>query len=278
MDNTVFWRLSFFVGIFVVMAVLESYLPARHAPLTRKVRWYGNLGLVVVGALVSRLALPITLVGVALWAQEVHIGAFNLLSVPLWLSIAVGVLTLDLAIYWQHRLFHTIPLLWRLHQVHHIDGHVDTTTGLRFHPLEILLSLLIKALVVVALGCPPEAIVIFEIGLNAFAVFNHANIRLPQKWDDILSKVLITQRVHRIHHSQQLNESNSNFGFSVSWWDKLFGSYKARGEKQDEQLEIGQANYPPSRENAGLWSLLAMPFHQPDPSKRSTSTANQDKH
>ncbi|MEG3767285.1 sterol desaturase family protein [Alteromonas sp. 14N.309.X.WAT.G.H12] len=277
MDNTTVWRLSFFLGIFVLMALLESVLPARGAPLRRAIRWRGNIGLVIIGALVSRFALPMTLVGVALWAQKVNLGGFNVFSLPLWLSITLSVLALDLAIYWQHRIFHTIPLLWRLHQVHHIDSHVDTTTGLRFHPLEILISLGVKAAVVLLFGVPPEAIVIFEIGLNGFAVFNHANIRLPQKWDDILSHVLITQRVHRIHHSQRIAESNSNFGFSVSWWDKLFGSFKGRAEKQDDQLAIGQANFPPTPENAGVFKLLVMPFCQAPVVKKTDVPANQDR-
>ncbi|MEC9024334.1 MAG: sterol desaturase family protein, partial [Pseudomonadota bacterium] len=220
MDNTAVIRLSVFLGVFVLMAVLEALLPAREAVLSRKTRWLGNLSMVVMGALVSRILLPATLVGVSLWAQQKGIGVFNVLldAVPVDASssnqllnsgeplsnssaylvhiaiVTLSVLLLDMLIYWQHRLFHTVPMLWRFHKMHHADSHVDTTTGLRFHPVEIAMSLGIKAAAVVMLGVPAIAIVIFEVALNGFALFNHANIRLPQKWDDRIGLVLITQR------------------------------------------------------------------------------------
>ena len=286
MDNTSFIRLSVFLGVFVLMAVLEALLPARKAVLNRKARWVGNLSMVVMGALVSRILLPATLVGVSLWAQQKGIGVFNVLldamqadasssnqllnsGEPLNTSstyfvhiaiVAVSVLLLDMLIYWQHRLFHTVPMLWRFHKMHHADSHVDTTTGLRFHPVEIAMSLGIKAAAVVILGVPAVAIVIFEVALNGFAIFNHANIRLPQKWDDRIGLVLITQRLHRIHHSQAKSESNSNYGFSVSWWDRLFNSFTPRAAFSDETLPIGQKDVPAVRENASIKALLLQPF------------------
>ena len=286
MDNTAVIRLSVFLGVFVLMAVLEALLPAREAVLSRKTRWLGNLSMVVMGALVSRILLPATLVGVSLWAQQKGIGVFNVLldAVPADASssnqllnsgeplsnsstylvhiaiVTLSVLLLDMLIYWQHRLFHTVPMLWRFHKMHHADSHVDTTTGLRFHPVEIAMSLGIKAAAVVILGVPAIAIVIFEVALNGFALFNHANIRLPQKWDDRIGLVLITQRLHRIHHSQAKNESNSNYGFSVSWWDRLFKSFTPRAAFSDETLPIGQKDVPATKKNASIIALLQQPF------------------
>ena len=286
MDNTAVIRLSVFLGVFVLMAVLEALLPAREAVLSRKTRWLGNLSMVVMGALVSRILLPATLVGVSLWAQQKGIGVFNVLldAVPADASssnqllnsgeplnnsstylvhiaiVTLSVLLLDMLIYWQHRLFHTVPMLWRFHKMHHADSHVDTTTGLRFHPVEIAMSLGIKAAAVVILGVPAIAVVIFEVALNGFALFNHANIRLPQKWDDRIGLVLITQRLHRIHHSQAKNESNSNYGFSVSWWDRLFNSFTPRAAFSDETLPIGQKDVPATKKNASIIALLQQPF------------------
>ena len=286
MDNTAVIRLSVFLGVFVLMAVLEALLPAREAVLSRKTRWLGNLSMVVMGALVSRILLPATLVGVSLWAQQKGLGVFNVLldAVPADASssnqllnsgeplnnsstylvhiaiVTLSVLLLDMLIYWQHRLFHTVPMLWRFHKMHHADSHVDTTTGLRFHPVEIAMSLGIKAAAVVILGVPAIAIVIFEVALNGFALFNHANVRLPQKWDDRIGLVLITQRLHRIHHSQAKNESNSNYGFSVSWWDRLFKSFTPRAKQSDETLSIGQQDVPAVKENASIRALLLQPF------------------
>lgn len=262
MNQEVIVRLGVFLSVFALMAAWEIFRPARTSVISRSVRWRSNLAMVVIGALVSRVVLPGALVGVALWAGEANIGLFNTLSLPHWIAIGLSVLLLDIVIYWQHRWFHKVPLLWRLHQVHHADSHVDTTTGLRFHPLEIILSLLIKALAVMALGVPAIAVVIFEVALNGFAIFNHANIRLPRKIDDYLSRVLITQRLHRIHHSQRARESNTNFGFSVSWWDKLFGSYTHEAIDDDNHLPLGQKAYPPSVKNASLITLLTLPFHR----------------
>lgn len=261
MDNASFIRLSVFLGVFAVMAILEAYKPARQAVLDRKHRWVGNLAMVVAGAVVTRILLPTTLIGVSAWAHANGIGVFNVVdALPTALVVVVGVVLLDITIYWQHRLFHTIPLLWRVHKMHHADSHVDTTTGLRFHPIEIAISLGVKTAAVVIFGIPAAAIIIFEIALNGFALFNHANIRLPQKWDDRVGLVLITQRLHRIHHSQAKSESHSNYGFSVSWWDRLFNSFTSRAAHSDETLPIGQKDVPASKENASFVALLLQPF------------------
>ncbi|WP_269519610.1 sterol desaturase family protein [Alteromonas sp. BMJM2] len=265
MDTVSVVRLSVFISVFCIMAVLEACIPARKSILSRKERWVGNLSMVIFGAVLSRLIIPASLVGISFWASERGYGLLNMLSVGesdlvSTVAVTVGVLILDIVIYWQHRLFHTVPLLWRVHKMHHADSHVDTTTGLRFHPIEIVISLGIKAAAVVAFGLPVLAIIIFEVALNGFALFNHANIRLPQQWDDRLSKFIITQRLHRIHHSQVKEESNSNFGFSVSWWDKVFNSFKARAHESDESLPIGQRDVPATKGNATLLSLLRQPF------------------
>ena len=280
MDNTSAIRLSVFLGIFVCMALLEARYPARKAVLDRKTRWVGNLSMVVLGALISRVLLPATLVGVSVWAQQEDFGLFNVMlgyaqsgSSLIGISddvessgvvfagiVTLSVILLDMIIYWQHRLFHTVPLLWRFHKMHHADSHVDTTTGLRFHPVEIAISLGVKAAAVALLGIPAVAIVIFEVALNGFALFNHANIRLSQKWDDRVGRVLITQRLHRIHHSQAKAESNSNYGFSVSWWDRLFNSFTPRAQYSDETLPIGQKDVPAVKGNASIRALLMQPF------------------
>ena len=280
MDNTSAIRLSMFLGIFMCMALLEARYPARKAVLDRKTRWVGNLSMVVLGALISRVLLPATLVGVSVWAQQEDFGLFNVMlgyaqsgSSLIGISddvessgvvfagiVTLSVILLDMIIYWQHRLFHTVPLLWRFHKMHHADSHVDTTTGLRFHPVEIAISLGVKAAAVALLGIPAVAIVIFEVALNGFALFNHANIRLSQKWDDKVGRVLITQRLHRIHHSQAKAESNSNYGFSVSWWDRLFNSFTPRAQYSDETLPIGQKDVPAVKENASIRALLMQPL------------------
>ena len=262
MDNTALVRVSLFLGIFAIMAVLEAWLPARQSVLGRASRWKGNLSMVVLGALCSRVVLPAGLVGVALWADNTNVGFFNSVNMSHWVVVAFSVLLLDMVIYWQHRLFHKIPLLWRIHKMHHADSHVDTTTGLRFHPIEIVLSLFIKAVVVIAFGVPAIAIVIFEVGLNGFALFNHANIRLPNAIEKPLRLILMTQILHRIHHSQRVNETNSNYGFSVIWWDKLFGSYKNEAQKADNDIDVGLKEYPSEKQNASLWALLTMPFQK----------------
>jgi len=260
MTNEVYWRLGCFFSILVIMMLLEWQKPARKSPIAAKHRWLANFGLVFISSVIARLTVPIGLTALAIYNAEQGIGLFNLIQIPVWLTIVFSVLILDLLIYWQHRLFHQVPLLWRLHKVHHADSHIDASTGLRFHPVEIVLSILVKFIVVTALGAPAIAVLIFEIALNGFALFNHANIQLPKKLEQVLRYVVITQQLHRIHHSQQPDETNSNFGFSVVWWDKLFSSYKSTASDDDSQLKVGLSQHPASKKNASVVTLLLMPF------------------
>jgi sterol desaturase/sphingolipid hydroxylase (fatty acid hydroxylase superfamily) len=195
-----------------------------------------------------------------LYTTEQQWGILPYIGLPHWAKIAISLLLLDLLIYWQHRLFHRIPLLWRLHKVHHADCHIDSSTALRFHPFEIIISLGIKALAIMLLGIPAEAVILFEILLNGFAIFNHANIRLPEKLEKAARYVVVTQTLHRIHHSQIMAESNTNFGFSIIWWDRLFGTYTCYASKPDNQIDIGLTEYPDAKQNAWLSGLLWMPF------------------
>ena len=253
-------RLSLFFIILLTMLVLESCFPARKSKLTKRVRWLGNFSLLIISSVVARLLVPIGVTGIALYASSQGLGLFNNINIPNWLIITLSVLLLDLMIYWQHRIFHLVPMLWRFHKVHHADSHIDASTGLRFHPIEILLSILLKGLAVLLLGVPAIAVIIFEVALNGFALFNHTNIRLPRWLEYPLRAILITQVLHRIHHSQVVEETNSNYGFSVSWWDRLFGSYKSQAKKSDEDLDIGLKSYKADNKTATLLSLLKMPF------------------
>ncbi|NMP80498.1 sterol desaturase family protein [Pseudoalteromonas arctica] len=260
MTNEVWWRLGCFFSILIIMMLLEWQKPARQAPIKSSTRWFVNFGLVFASSVIARLVVPIGLTAVALYNQEHGIGLFNQIALPSIIIIILSILLLDILIYWQHRLFHQVPILWRLHRVHHADAHVDTSTGLRFHPIEIVLSILIKLIAVTALGVPAIAVLIFEIALNGLALFNHANIRLPNAIEKPLRLILMTQILHRIHHSQVVSETNSNYGFSVIWWDKLFGSYKDKAKKTDADINIGLKEYPSKKQNASLWGLLIMPF------------------
>ncbi|MDY0248781.1 MAG: sterol desaturase family protein [Pseudomonas sp.] len=260
MTNEVCWRLGCFLSILAVMMLLEWQHPARQSPIKNSQRWRANFALVLASSVIARLTVPIGLTVVALYNQQQAIGLFNQMALPSIVVIVLSLLLLDMLIYWQHRLFHQLPILWRVHKVHHADAHVDASTGLRFHPIEIVLSILIKLIAVTALGVPAIAVLIFEIALNGLALFNHANIRLPHVIEKPLRLVLVTQILHRIHHSQDVSETNSNYGFSVIWWDKLFGSYKSVAKKTDSQLDIGLLDYPNAQQNASLWGLLNMPF------------------
>lgn len=260
MANEMWWRLGFFVGILVIMMLIEHRDPARQSPIKSSKRWFANFGLVVASSFLARLAVPIGLTTVAIYNQKNGIGLFNLIEIPNIAAIILSFLLLDVVIYWQHRLFHRVPILWRLHRVHHADAHIDASTGLRFHPIEIVLSILLKLVVISALGVPAIAVLIFEIALNGLAMFNHANIRLPPAVEKPLRFILVTQILHRIHHSQRVSETNSNYGFSVTWWDRLFGSYKSNASKSDQALDIGLTEYPDAKQNASLWGLLLMPF------------------
>jgi sterol desaturase/sphingolipid hydroxylase (fatty acid hydroxylase superfamily) len=202
-------------------------------------RWPSNLGIVVVDTILVRLVFPVTAVGIASLAAARGFGLFNVIGLPFWVSVVASIVLLDLAIYLQHVLFHAVPALWRLHRMHHADLEFDVTTGLRFHPIEILLSMLIKFTVVVALGTPAVAVLIFEVLLNATSMFNHGNVRIHPGFDRILRWIVVTPEMHRVHHSIVARETNSNFGFNLPWWDRLFGTYRAQPEAGHEAMIIG---------------------------------------
>ena len=252
-------RLGAFAGVFVVMAGWEVLTPRRPQTVGRNWRWPNNLGVLAVDALLVRVVLPITTVGVALVAEAHGVGLFNMIALPVWASIIVSVMVLDLAIYLQHVLFHAVPALWRLHRMHHADLEVDVTTGLRFHPIEILLSTGIKLAVVTAVGAPAAAVLIFEVLLNATSIFNHSNVRIPTDIDRILRWFVVTPDMHRVHHSILRRETNSNFGFNVPWWDRLLGTYRAQPAAGHAAMTIGIEQFRDPRE-LGLDRMLLQPF------------------
>lgn len=232
-------RLGFFLAVLVAMAAWEFAAPRRRREIPRLLRWSGNLGIVAVDTVLVRLAFPVAAVGVALIAEERGWGLFHSFDVPAWAAIVLAVVVLDFAIYLQHVLFHAVPALWRLHRMHHADLEFDVSTGLRFHPIEILLSMGIKMMVVVALGAPAVAVLIFEVLLNATSMFNHSNIRMPASVDRILRLVVVTPDMHRVHHSIYPNETNSNFGFNLPWWDRLLGTYRPQPRDGHTGMTIG---------------------------------------
>ena len=243
-------RLAVALGVLIGMAAWEVAVPRRRVEIPRLLRWSNNLALVAIDTLLVRLVFPVVAVGLALIAQESGWGLLNQISIPYWLAILIAILALDLAIYFQHVLFHAVPALWRLHRMHHADLEFDVTTGLRFHPLEILLSMLIKLGVVLALGPPAIAVLIFEILLNASSLFNHSNIRLPVKIDAVLRLFIVTPDMHRVHHSILPSETNSNFGFNVPWWDRILGTYLAQPRSGHEAMTIGIEQF---RNRRSLW-------------------------
>ena len=252
-------RLAAFAGVFAVMAVWEVLTPRRPQAIARNWRWPNNLGVVAVDVVLVRILSPVTAVGLALVAEAHGFGLFHVIGLPTWASIIVSVILLDLAIYLQHVLFHAVPALWRLHRMHHADLELDVTTGLRFHPVEILLSLAIKVAVVAAFGTPAVAVLIFEVLLNATSMFNHSNVRVPQEIDRVLRWFVVTPDMHRVHHSILRRETNSNFGFNLPWWDRLLGTYRAQPAAGHDAMTIGIEQFRDSRE-LGLDRMLLQPF------------------
>lgn len=258
-ENEAAIRIFFFIGILCLVAVWEAVSPKRPRHISRRIRWTRNLALIIINTVVVRLLVPFTAVGAALYAGQHQIGLLPHVAVPYPVAVILSVLALDLLIYIQHVIFHYVPPLWRLHKVHHIDQEIDVTTGLRFHPVEILLSALIKGGAVLLLGAPALAVVIFEILLNATAMFNHGNIRLPAGVDRILRLFVVTPDMHRVHHSVIVSETNSNFGFNMPWWDRIFGTYKSQPGKGHLDMDIGLGEYRDAGKT-GLWAVLILPF------------------
>ncbi len=259
MDNELLIRLGFFFGILVVMFLWELIAPRRPLTTSKIIRWFSNLGLVLIDSIVVRLFFPTALAGIALLVQQRGWGLFNQFELPYLLKIIFSVLVLDLVIYLQHIMFHSVPLFWRLHMVHHTDMDFDVTTGVRFHPIEILLSMGIKMIVVVLIGAPAVAVLIFEIILNGTSMFNHGNVHYSQNIDSILRLLVVTPEMHRVHHSTIRWETNSNLGFNFPWWDRLFGTYRGQPAKGHLEMTIGLDQYKEPEKLTLRW-LLVLPF------------------
>ena len=258
-------RLLAFAGIFAAMAAWEMLAPRREQQLTRGTRWPGNIGIVVLDTVLVRLVFPMTAVGVALIAEARGWGLINAFGVPMWASVPAAVIALDLAIYLQHVLFHAVPALWRLHRMHHADLEVDVTTGARFHPIEILLSMGLKLGVVAALGAPAVVVLAFEVLLNATSLFNHSNVRMPAGLERVLRWVVVTPDMHRVHHSAAARETNSNFGFNLPWWDRLFGTYRDQPAAGHGAMTVGIVEFRDPSEQR-LDRMLTQPFRDDDTS------------
>jgi sterol desaturase/sphingolipid hydroxylase (fatty acid hydroxylase superfamily) len=259
LQNEVWIRLGAFLGVFMLMSGLEAAFPRRPRKLPRLRRWPGNLGLVASTALLARLLLPVAPVGAAFWSAQRGVGLFHALPLPPLVEGVLAVLLLDVAIYWQHRAFHRFRPLWRVHRMHHADLDLDASSGLRFHPIELLASLVFKISLVVLLGASAASVLVFELLLNGCAMFNHANLALPPRADRLLRLLLITPDMHRVHHSTDMREANRNFGFSVPWWDRLFATYKPDPDKGQLGMEIG-LNIFRSPSFSRLDRLLLLPF------------------
>ena len=253
-------RLGGFVGALVAMGLWETLAPARRPTLPRLTHWANNLGLVLLNGLLLKLLLPVTALGAALFAQRHGWGLFNHFAAPPWLALVASVVIMDLVIWLQHVMVHAVPVLWRLHRVHHADPDYDVTTGVRFHPLEILLSMGIKIATVLLLGPPLLAVVAFEVLLNVMAMFNHGNVRLPARLDRVLRWLLVTPDMHRVHHSVADDEANSNFGFNLSWWDRLFGTYRDQPRDGHLGMRIGIRKFRDPRTVSWLPGMLLLPF------------------
>ncbi|WP_102521480.1 sterol desaturase family protein [Vibrio tapetis] len=259
MDNQTSIRLAFFLSVLVLCALWEFVAPRKVLTQSKWVRWSNNLGLVGLNSLILAIVMPLMAMDVAFLAQQHGFGLFNLTSLPLIFNVVLSVILLDALIYFQHRLFHTTPCLWRLHRMHHADQDIDVTTGARFHPIEILLSMVIKMAAVLALGVSPIAVVIFEVVLNASAMFNHSNAKLNLKADKWLRRLIVTPDMHRVHHSVIIKETNANYGFFLSIWDRIFGSYCAQPALGHKDVVIGLPYFRKPQEQK-IGHMLLQPF------------------
>lgn len=259
METETLIRFGAFLGVFAVLAASEVFAPRRRLSTSKSHRWFANLTIVALNPLAVVLIFPILPFGLALLASENNWGLLNQFVLPDTVEILIGVVALDFVVYAQHVLHHAIPVLWRLHMVHHADLDIDMTTGLRFHPIEIIVSMAIKLSVVAALGAPPLAVLIFEVALNATSMFNHSNIHIPEKVDRILRLLVVTPDMHRVHHSVIIRETNSNYGFNLPWWDRLLGTYKDQPEKGHTDMTIGLSQFR-DPQKLSLLHLLILPF------------------
>ena len=258
-SSEVLIRLGWFVGLFVLITTLESMFPRRVRQVLRRRRWPSNIGVSGLSQLLVRLLLPISAIALAVTAEHNQWGVLAHVNLPTWLEVVIAILVLDLAIYWQHRIFHSVPLLWRFHQMHHADTEFDISTGVRFHPLSVLLSACIKLAAIVALGPAPIAVFVFEVLLNGTSLFNHSNLKLHPVAERMMRYVVVTPDMHRVHHSSDLGEMNCNFGFSFPWWDRIFRSYQAQPSKGHLDMEIGLNVYRDVKE-LRIDRMLTQPF------------------
>jgi len=259
LDHEPVIRFFFFFGILIIMVVWEVLAPRRSLSTPKSIRWYSNLGLVAIDTLALRLLLPLQAVGLALHVETRGWGILNNVLLPEWMSIVLGVFFLDFVIYLQHAMFHALPTFWRLHRVHHTDLDFDVTTGIRFHPIEIFLSMGIKMGAVAFFGVSAIAVVIFEVLLNATSMFNHGNVRLPARIDRAVRLFVVTPEMHRVHHSVLIKEYNSNFGFNLPWWDRLLGTYRDQPGAGHEGMTIGLSQFRDPNVLTLPW-LLILPF------------------
>lgn len=262
-------RIGVFLTMLVVMAAWEWARPRRGPRISRRLRWTSNLAVVAIDTLVARVVLPVSVVGFAVVAAERGWGVFNVVNVPGWLAFPVSVLAFDLAIYFQHVLFHAVPGLWRLHRMHHADLELDVTTGVRFHPTETLISAAGKLALVALLGPPAPAVLAFEVLLNATSMFNHGNVRMPTRLERSLRWCLVTPDMHRVHHSVRPDERDSNFGFSLSWWDRLLGTYRAQPRDGHDRMTLGIAQFR-TRRDLRLGRMLLQPLREAAPTDHAT--------
>jgi sterol desaturase/sphingolipid hydroxylase (fatty acid hydroxylase superfamily) len=260
--NEATFRLGAFIGVFTAMALWEAAAPRRPRSYSRLKRWPSNLAIVVLNTALVRILLSATAVSLAALGTQRGWGLLNNLPLPSWGRIITSVILLDLAIYLQHVMFHAVPALWRVHRMHHADLDFDVTTGARFHPIEIILSMLIKFGVIASIGASAAGVLIFEVLLNATSMFNHSNVRIPVGLDRYLRWLVVTPDMHRVHHSIEVAETNSNFGFNLSWWDRLLGTYRAQPAAGYEGMTIGIEQFRVGRE---LWldRMLLQPFRGP---------------
>jgi sterol desaturase/sphingolipid hydroxylase (fatty acid hydroxylase superfamily) len=253
-------RLGLFLGVFALMAVWEVMAPRRPLTLSRAVRWANNLGLVALNTLLVRLLFPAAAVGMAAFVTEQGWGVLNYVQIPAWVAVPIVLIAMDFVIWLQHVIVHAVPAFWRVHRVHHADLDYDLTTGARFHPVEIILSMFVKFAAIMVIGPPLVAVILFEVILTGMAMFNHGNVRLPAKLDRALRWLIVTPDMHRIHHSVEDDETNSNFGFNLSWWDRLLGTYRDQPRHGHAGMTIGIRVYRQPREVSWLPGLLALPF------------------
>lgn len=259
MTSEAYIRIGSFIAMLIIMGSAESIWPRRVLTASKAQRWFSNISISILSTIAARLIIPIVPAAFALWCTQNGYGLLNTITIPQLIAIPLCVLTLDMVIYWQHFLFHHHRLLWRIHRMHHADINIDASTGIRFHPIEIILSVIIKLVAILVIGPPAIAVIIFEVVLNGCALFNHANVRLPLAFDARLRLLIVTPDMHRVHHSTNMREANMNFGFNFPWWDRLFGTYKEQPDLGHDNMQIG-LNIFRAPNYGSLLKMLRMPF------------------